>query len=126
MIDFASYSTDDFLEALRNGTDEIWAPTAAVWLLEQHGHWITDPTFRRYTIGDTHPGGDIWAGPDIPRIHAAIDAGEFGEWREDLAVLRFALSLYADYPISLRYVCENLSEETIALMGTSLSRANGY
>lgn len=57
---------------------------------------------------------------------SAIDAGEFGEWNEDVAVLCFVLSLYGTYPIPLRYTCENISEENLALIGKALYLACGY
>ncbi|MEU9264110.1 hypothetical protein AB0E04_01500 [Streptomyces sp. NPDC048251] len=39
-----------------------------------------------------------WAGIDVPGAGSAIDAGEFGERNEDVAVLCFVLSPYGTYP----------------------------
>jgi hypothetical protein len=62
----------------------------------------------------------------VQRINEAIDADEFGEWVEDIAVLCFVLSLSGNFPISLRYTCENLSKENLALIGKALCLACGY
>jgi hypothetical protein len=62
----------------------------------------------------------------VQRINEAIDADEFGEWVEDIAVLCFVMSLYGNFPISLRYTCENLSKENLALIGKALFLACGY
>lgn len=126
MIDFTQASPAEFLKALQRGTNGMWSVEAAVWLLEQHAVWIQDPRLRKYIESGVEADGETWAGLNIQKIDTAIDAGDFGEWGEDIAVLCFALSLYGDYPISLRYTCENLAEETLALMGKSLFLASGY
>ncbi|MFE1561157.1 hypothetical protein ACFW6V_40010 [Streptomyces sp. NPDC058734] len=126
MIDFSQTSPDDFLKALQRGTSGLWSLEAAVWLLERHGHWLHESRLRPFVDGGTDENGVVWAGFDVKRVDAAIDAGALGEWGEDVAVLCFALSLYGNYPIALRYTCENLSEETLALMSKALFLANGY
>ncbi|MET7714289.1 hypothetical protein [Streptomyces sp. NPDC005407] len=55
--------------------------------------------------------GELWVGLDIQRVNEAIDADEFGERGEDIAVLCFVMSLCGNFPISLCYACENLSKE---------------
>ncbi|OKK11341.1 hypothetical protein AMK16_32735 [Streptomyces sp. CB00455] len=126
MIDFSQSSSAEFLQALQAGTSGLWALEAGVWLLEHHGVWLQDPRLRPYVDGGVQEDGTVWAGFDVKRVDAAIDAGALGEWGEDIAVLCFILSLCGDYPISLRYNCENLSKETLGLMSKALFLANGY
>lgn len=70
--------------------------------------------------------GELWAGFDVRLVKEAVVSGELGEWREDLAILLMAISLYGDYPVSLRYTCENISEDNLTLISESLFRACGY
>lgn len=125
-IDPLSLPTADFVAALRRGTSHVWSVQAAVWLLEQHGLWLDDPRFRACVEVGDDGSGELWAGIDVQRVDAAIDARELGPWGEDLAVLQFVLSLQGNYPIPLRYTCENLSEENLALIGKALSLACGH
>ncbi len=125
-VDVNSLSTADFVSALHRGTDGMWAVEAAVWLLEQHGVWLDDPRFRACVQLGYEESGELWAGVEVPRTGAAVDAGEFGEWNQDIAVLCFVLSLYGTYPIPLRYTCENISKENLALIGKALYLACGY
>ncbi|MFJ9866302.1 hypothetical protein [Streptomyces sp. NPDC101165] len=126
MPDFSSFSSDQFADALRRGTDGLWSLDAAVWLLERHGSWLGSPELRNLTQGGVDENDEVWAGFDVRRIKEAIDSGELGEWREDLAILLVAMSLYGDFPIALRYTCENLSKENLALIGEALFKACGY
>ncbi|WP_328694624.1 hypothetical protein OHA37_40745 (plasmid) [Streptomyces sp. NBC_00335] len=126
MIDFSGLSSADFLAALRRGTDCLWPLEAAVWLLERTGVWLEDPRLRQYVVGGADHEGERWAGFEVSRLRAAVEAGELGEHGEELAVLCFALSLYGDFPISLRYDCDGLSEEVVQLMGKALLIANGH
>ncbi|MFH7599285.1 hypothetical protein WDV06_29930 [Streptomyces racemochromogenes] len=126
MIDFAGMPSADFLKALKRGTDCMWPLEAAVWLLERTGVWLEDPRLRRYVAGGVRDEDEVWAGFDVPRLHAAIEAAELGEHGEELIVLCFALSLYGDFPISLRYDCWGLPKEVVQLMGKALLIANGY
>lgn len=66
------------------------------------------------------------AGFDVRQMKEEINAGGFGEWREDLAILMVAMSLYGDFPIALRYVCENLSVKNVALISEALFKACGH
>ncbi|MEU9207569.1 hypothetical protein AB0D27_06320 [Streptomyces sp. NPDC048415] len=125
-VDITGLSSADFLKALQRGTSGMWSVEAAVWLLERHGVWLDDQRFRACVDGGLDGSGQVWAGIDVQRAAAAIDAGVFGEWGEDIALLRFVLSLYGDHPISLRYTCENISEENLALIGKALYLACGY
>ncbi|MFG2357561.1 hypothetical protein [Streptomyces sp. NPDC048521] len=126
MPDFSSFSADQFAAALRRGTDGLWSLDAAVWLLTRHSVWLDSPELRNLAQGGVDENDEVWAGFDVRRIKEAIDSGELGEWREDLAILLMAMSLYGDFPISLRYTCENLSEENLALIGEALFKACGY
>ncbi|MDX3076905.1 hypothetical protein [Streptomyces sp. MI02-7b] len=123
---FSSLSSDRFVDALRRGTDAMWSLDAAVWLLERHGVWLESPELRNFVQGGVDEDGEMWAGFDVRPIREAIDSGGFGEWREDLAVLMVAMSLYGDFPIALRYTCENLSLENLALISEALFKACGY
>ncbi|MFF3624470.1 hypothetical protein [Streptomyces sp. NPDC002467] len=126
MIDFSAMSSTDFLAALKRGTDCVWPLEAAVWLLEATGFWLEDPQLRQYVAGGIDGEGKVWAGFEVPRLRAAIEASELGEHREELVVLCFGLSLYGSFPISLRYDCSVLSEEVVQLLGKALLIANGY
>ncbi|MFE1416914.1 hypothetical protein ACFW6F_39885 [Streptomyces sp. NPDC058746] len=126
MIDFSGMSSVGFLEALKRGTDCVWPLEAAVWLLEGTGVWLEDLRLRQYVVGGIDGEGEVWAGFEVPRLRAAIEAGELGEHGEELIVLCFALSLYGYSPISLRYDCWGLSEDVVQLMGKALLIANGY
>ncbi|MER6257325.1 hypothetical protein ABT224_38995 [Streptomyces sp. NPDC001584] len=127
MIDFSQTSSADFLKALKQGTDGVWSVEAAVWLLERHGVWLQDPRLRPYVDGGVEDDGTVWAGLPFRRVGDAIEAGAFGEeWDEDIAVLRIILSLWGDYPISLRYTCEYLSQGSLGLVAKALFLANGY
>lgn len=99
---------------------------AAVWLLERTGGWLEDPRLRQYVVGGTDHEDERWAGFEVSKLRAAVEAGDLGEHGEELTVLCFALSLYGDFPISLRYDCDGLSEEVVQLMGKALLIANGY
>lgn len=125
VIDFSELSSADFLQALKRGTDFLWPLDAAVWLLEGTGVWLEDPRLRRYVAGGVRE-GEVWAGFEVPRLRAAIEAGALGDRSEELTVLCFALSLYGDFPISLRYDCWGLSGEVVQLMGKAMLIANGY
>lgn len=94
--------------------------------MEQHGTWLNDPRLRKYVDGGLDENGELWAGLEIQRINEAIDADEFGERGEDIAVLCFVMSLYGNFPISLRYTCENLSKENLARILKALYLAYGY
>ncbi|MFJ8215058.1 hypothetical protein [Streptomyces sp. NPDC096033] len=126
MIDFAGMSSADFLMALRRGTACMWSLEAAVWLLERTGVWLEDARLRQYVVGGIGDEDEVWAGFEVPGLQAGIEAGELGEHGEELVVLCFALSLYGNFPISLRYDCWGLSEEVVQLMGKALLIANGY
>ncbi|MCX5368417.1 hypothetical protein OHU34_16325 [Streptomyces sp. NBC_00080] len=125
-VDVTGWSAADYLKALDRGTSGMWSVEAAVWLLDRHGVWLDDPRFRAYVDVTLNERAEPWAGIDVPGAGSAIDAGEFGEWNEDVAVLCFVLSLYGTYPIPLRYTCENISEENLALIGKALYLACGY
>ncbi|MEV7545690.1 hypothetical protein [Streptomyces sp. NPDC089915] len=125
MIDFSEMPSADFLQALKRGTDFLWPLDAAVWLLERTGVWLEDPRLLQYVEGGSRE-GEVWAGFEVPRLRAAIEAGELGDHSEELTVLYFALSLYGDFPVSLRYDCWGLSEEVVRLMGKAMLIANGY
>ncbi|MFE2554361.1 hypothetical protein ACFXGI_38520 [Streptomyces sp. NPDC059355] len=127
MFDFSQSSPADLLQAMQHGAGGLWEVEAAVWLLERHGVWLHDLQLRPYIDGGVGDDGVVWAGLDPKRVGAAIESGELGEWGgEDLTVLRFILSLWGDYPIGLRFLCVNLSEEAVELMGKALLLANGY
>ncbi|MFD1659459.1 hypothetical protein ACFSL4_14920 [Streptomyces caeni] len=126
MSDFSSFSANQFADALRRGTDGLWSLDAAVRLLAHHGIWMKSPELRSLVQGGIDENGEVWAGFDVRRMKEAIDSGELGEWREDLAILLIAMSLYADFPISLRYTCENLSKQNLTLVGEALFKACGY
>lgn len=119
-------SSADFLEALKRGTDCMWPLEAAVWLLERTGVWLEDPRLRQYVVGGIRHEDEVWAGFEVPRLRAAIEARELGDHGEELIVLCFVLSLYGNFPISLRYDCWGLSEDVVQLMGKALLIANGY
>ncbi|MFF6978308.1 hypothetical protein ACFZAV_11300 [Streptomyces sp. NPDC008343] len=125
-MDISSLTRDEFLELLQRGTDGLWQLEAAVWLLDHRGEWLTDARLRRYTLGGIDEEGNRWAGFEVQRIHAAIDAGEFGDEGADRNILRIAMSLYGDYRISLRYAMDDLSEEDLAAVCESLHRACGF
>ncbi len=125
-VDVTGWSTADYLRALQRGTSCVWPLEAAVWLLDRHGVWLDDPRFRAYVEVTLDHEDEPWAGIDVEGVNAAVDAGEFGEWREEIAVLCIVLSLYGNYPIPLRYTCENLSKEAVALIGKALYLASGY
>ncbi|WP_329380124.1 hypothetical protein OG625_14290 [Streptomyces sp. NBC_01351] len=126
MIDFSETSPDDFLAALRRGASHVWSVEAAVWLLEHHGVWLHDPRLRPYVDGGVEEDGTVWAGLPFRRVGDALEAGAFGEWNEDIAVLRIILSLWGHYPISLRYTGEYLTEANLTLVAKALFLANGY
>ncbi|MGW0731168.1 hypothetical protein [Streptomyces sp. NPDC002851] len=126
MPDISSFTQEQFLDALRRGTDSLWSLDAAVWLLECHEAWLGSPELRGLTQGGFDENGEVWAGFDVRQVGEAIHSGHLGEWREDLAVLLVAMSLYGDFPISLRYACENLSQENLTLISNALLKACGY
>lgn len=119
-------SPDDFLEALRRGTDGLWSVEAAVWLMERHGVWLHDPRLRPYVEGGVQEDGTVWAGLPFRSVGDAIEAGVFGERDEDVSVLCVILSLWGNYPVSLRYTVESFSEENLGLMSKALFPANGH
>ncbi|MET7382959.1 hypothetical protein ABZT08_29870 [Streptomyces sp. NPDC005526] len=126
MPDFSSFSSDQFMDALRRGTDGLWPLEAAIWLLARHGAWLNSPELRNLAHGGFDENDEVWAGFDARSTKEAIHSGEFGEWREDLAILLVAMSLYGDFPITLRYTCENLSMENLTLISEALFKACGY
>ncbi|MFG3043280.1 hypothetical protein ACGFYZ_40920 [Streptomyces sp. NPDC048330] len=131
MKELSSLTPDEFGEALECGTGFLYSVEAAVWLLRQHAKWLSDPKIRSYVTGGIDEQGNLWAGLDVPKLGAAIDDGEFvGPGSvvsaEDIAVLRFALSFYGNSPVSLRYEGDNLSKQSIDLIGKALLMANGY
>ncbi|MFI7345396.1 hypothetical protein ACIBSR_03925 [Streptomyces sp. NPDC049936] len=125
MTDFTGLSPKEFLESLWRGTDGLWPLEAAVRLLEQHGTWLADPRLRTFVTGGRDEDGELWSGLDIQRMGDAMEAGELGDG-EDSAVLRFTMSLYGNYTISLRYICDQVSEPNLILVGKAMRQAAGY
>ncbi|MFF3286333.1 hypothetical protein [Streptomyces sp. NPDC003023] len=125
MTDFTELSPAEFLETLRRGTDGLWPLEAAVWLLEQHGTWLEDPRLRKYVTGGPDENEELWTGLEIQRLNEALDADELGDG-EDIAVLRFAMSLYGNSPVSLRHTCDQISEPNLVLIGRAMRKAAGY
>ncbi|MGW4759643.1 hypothetical protein [Streptomyces chartreusis] len=125
-MDISTLTREEFLELLQRGADGLWQLEAAVWLLDHRGEWLSDMRLRKYVLSGIDEEGNGWAGFEVKRISAAIDAGEFGDEGADRDILRIAMSLYGDHRISLRYAMDDLSEEDLAAVCESLYRACGF
>jgi hypothetical protein len=112
---------------LYDAADGLCADVAAVMLIDRHGHFLHQPTFRRLIAA----GSSITTGQPLAviRWNAAIHALESGQLPcsgSEQAILRIAASL-ADPGIAvrLRENLGNLDHRNIALVTDAITAANG-
>jgi hypothetical protein len=112
---------------LYDAAEGMCADTAAVMLIDRHGHFLHEPAFRRIIAA----GSSITTGQPLAviRWNAAIHALENGQLPctgSERAVLRIAASL-ADpgIAINLRDNLGSLDTRNIALVTDAIKAANG-
>ena len=112
---------------LYDAAEGICADIAAVMLIDRHGHFLHDPTFRRIIAA----GSSITTGQPLAviRWHAAVHALEAGQLpcsSSEQSILRIAASL-ADPGIAvrLRENLGNLDARNITLVTDAIAAANG-
>jgi hypothetical protein len=112
---------------LYDAAEGMCADVAAVMLIDRHGHFLHEPTFRRIIAA----GSSITTGQPLAVIRwkaaiHALEAGQLPCTGSEQAILRIAASL-ADPGIAvhLRDNLGSLDQRNIALVTDAIKAANG-
>ncbi len=124
MNDYVSISA--LVDALRDHADGLFADTAAVDLVVEHGVWLRRHAFHRFIRQ-----GHYQHAPDTLfayiRWRAALSALEHGQLpcsSSEADILRIAASIGAGTPVRLRNVLGGLDRRNVGLVTDAITTAN--
>jgi hypothetical protein len=116
----------DVESALLRAAVGDYAAEAAVLLLANDGYWPARLRAAGVITVEAEPvGGQLWARIEWAELDAALADGRLPGSREELAVLRVAVSLADGRPVDLAEVAVALDRRTLGLVLAALAHAAG-
>ena len=122
----ADLDLDEVEVALLRAAVGDYAAEAAVLLLANDGYWPARLRAAGVITVEAEPvGGQLWARIEWAELDAALADGRLPGSREELAVLRVAVSLADGRPVDLADVAVALDRRTLGLVLAALAHAAG-
>ena len=122
----ADLDLDEVEGALLRAAVGDYAAEAAVLLLANHGYWLARLRAAGLITVEPEPvGRQLWARIEWAELDAALADGRLPGSREELAVLRVAVSLADGRPVDLADVAVDLDRRTLGLVLAALAHAAG-